>query len=79
MILFILQPFKNKEHVVVFTMPWVAVLSKLNYLKYNLSREVLKFYFSEKEKFNLAFLDCNQEFSLHLYPLPGFIHPHNSK
>lgn len=35
MISFVLQPF-NKEHVVVFTMSWVAALSKLTYLKYNL-------------------------------------------
>lgn len=35
MISFVLQPFK-KEHVVVFTMSWVAALSKLTYLKYNL-------------------------------------------
>lgn len=35
MISFGLQPF-NKEHVVVFSMSWVAALSKLTYLKYNL-------------------------------------------
>lgn len=76
MISFVLQSF-NEEHAVVFMMSWVAVRSKLTYLKYILPQEVQNFCFSKK--FNLAFFFYNQEFSLHLYPLPGFIHPHNSK
>lgn len=39
MISFVRQPF-NEEHVVVFTMSWVAALSKLTYLKYILPQEV---------------------------------------
>lgn len=77
MISFGLQSF-NKEHVVVFTMSWVAALSKLTYLKYNLPE---RFEISVLVKSSTLhfFFNYNQEFSLHLYPLPGMIHPHNSK
>lgn len=79
MISFVLQPF-NKEHVVVFTMSWVAALSKLTYLKYNLpERFEISVLVKSSTLHFFFFFYYNQEFSLHLYPLPGLIHPHNSK